>query len=280
VGARVEGNDKKENPLDFALWKQTEVGIKWSSPFGEGRPGWHTECVVMINNHFGGKIDIHGGGLDLKFPHHENEIAQAKAAFNHDIANYWIYNGMLDINGEKMSKSLGNELLAQDIVDKFGVNKTRWILLGSHYRAQLQFSEELLEQAEKELHKIYQALKQGGLKLALSDYQSEDYEASNYQTFLDCLNDDLNTPNAYAVIFETVKEINQALRLSEVDLANVAKKVNAVKMMLAILGITIDNMVLSQEDRALYAEWQKAKVEKNWEAADHYRQELMGKGII
>lgn len=110
VGSRVQENTLKENPLDFALWKKTDKGINWDSPFGSGRPGWHTECVVMINDHFNSKIDIHGGGMDLKFPHHENEIAQAKACFNHGLANYWMYNGMLNIDGEKMSKSLGNVL--------------------------------------------------------------------------------------------------------------------------------------------------------------------------
>jgi len=280
VGARVEENQAKENPLDFALWKKTAKGIKWQTVFGEGRPGWHTECVVMINNYFHTKIDIHGGGMDLKFPHHENEIAQAKAAYGHDLANYWLHNGMLNLAGEKMSKSLGNVLLAQDIVDQFGANKTRWILLSGHYREQLQFSDELIEQADSELQKISQALKQAGLKLALNDFDTTDYDEVNYASFLTCLNNDLNTANAYAVIFEVVKEINQLLRATTTDLGALAIKKNALLKMLDILGIEFAPFVLSAADKTLYEEWQKAKAAKDFEKADQLRSELTDKGIL
>ncbi|MBO7078315.1 MAG: cysteine--tRNA ligase, partial [Bacilli bacterium] len=138
-GARVEENDKKHNPCDFNLWKETEVGKKWDSPWGEGRPGWHTECVVMINDIFHGKIDIHGGGLDLKFPHHDNEIAQASVAFNNKIANYWMHNGRIDLAGEKMSKSLGNVIWAKDLVKEIGYGPYRLMILNVPYRQPMAF---------------------------------------------------------------------------------------------------------------------------------------------
>ncbi len=161
VGARIDENSKKENPLDFTLWKRTEEGIKWESPWSVGRPGWHTECVVMINKEFDGNhlIDIHGGGMDLKFPHHENEIAQSRAAYETGIANYWIHNGMVNIDGEKMSKSLGNVIWAKDMIEKIGGDTLRWLFLSSHYRSPLNINEEAIETAKKELNKVKTPLK-------------------------------------------------------------------------------------------------------------------------
>lgn len=161
VGARIDENTKKENPLDFTLWKKTEEGIQWDSPWSVGRPGWHTECVVMINREFQKHlIDIHGGGLDLKFPHHENEIAQSKTAYGTAIANYWVHNGMVNIDGEKMSKSLGNVVWAKDMIEKIGANTMRWMMLSAHYRAPLNINEESVETAQKELTKTLNTLKQ------------------------------------------------------------------------------------------------------------------------
>ena len=151
VGARIDENERKENPLDFTLWKQTDEGIQWDSPWSKGRPGWHTECVVMIHDVFEQPlIDIHGGGMDLKFPHHENEIAQARAAYGTPLANYWIHNGMIDINGVKMSKSLGNVRWAKDLIAEHGGNVIRWMMLSAHYRAPLNMSDESLETSHKE----------------------------------------------------------------------------------------------------------------------------------
>ena len=166
VGARIDENSKKENPLDFTLWKRTEEGIKWESPWSVGRPGWHTECVVMINKEFDGNhlIDIHGGGMDLKFPHHENEIAQSRAAYETGIANYWIHNGMVNIDGEKMSKSLGNVIWAKDMIEKIGGDTLRWLFLSSHYRSPLNINEEAIETAKKELNKVKTPLKQAYVK--------------------------------------------------------------------------------------------------------------------
>ena len=280
VGARIESNDAKKNPYDFALWKKTDKGIKWNSPWGEGRPGWHTECVVMINNNLGEKIDIHGGGVDLKFPHHENEMAQQEACHHNDLANYWLHNAMVNIDGEKMSKSLGNTLWAKDIVEELSTNLTRWLVSSVHYRKELNFSEETIETARKELDKVLGPIKQADIKLSLADYDVDgSYEEKYYRDFLDAMDDDMNTPNAYAVIFETIKNLNQCLRNKEVDYALVNSLRNTVIKMLEVLGISVDRIVLSEDDKEVFRAWNKAKSEKNFEEADKYRNILIEKGL-
>ncbi len=280
IGSRIEENSLKENPLDFALWKKTDKGISWDSPFGKGRPGWHTECVVMINNYFKRKIDIHGGGMDLKFPHHENEIAQAQACYNHGLANYWMYNGMLNIDGQKMSKSIGNVLWAKDIVQQIKANNTRWMLLSAHYRAPLNINDELVDQVEVELNKIYTALKLAWVKLSLNNYKGEKCLESSFQEFIKWMNDDLNTPNAYKVIFEMVKALNNSLRQREVDLNNVSQILNSLVKALEVLGISFEEVVLSEEDKEVYSSWVSAKTEKDFDKADGYRNILSQRGII
>ena len=229
VGARIEENDKKQSPLDFALWKKTDVGIKWNAPFGIGRPGWHTECVVMINKELGEKIDIHGGGKDLRFPHHENERAQSMLLKNSELANYWMHSGMIDIDGVKMSKSLGNFITAKDILRKVDPMVLRWFLLGTHYRADVNVSDEIIEASKTELNKVLNALKQGQVKLALVDYKSDEYNEDLFNKFLNEMEDDLNTPNAYGEVFEIVKHINQDIRVKEIDYSLLSKDINALK---------------------------------------------------
>ena len=160
VGARIEENDEKESPLDFTLWKKTDKGISWDSKWSNGRPGWHSECVVMIKDNFGGKIDIHGGGNDLKFPHHENEIVQSVAVDNHQLANYWLHNGMIYMDNEKMSKSLGNLRWAKDLIKEYGGNVIRMNLLSAPYRAPANFSTQTLQNSKKEVDKIIFTMKQ------------------------------------------------------------------------------------------------------------------------
>ncbi len=281
AGARIETNDQKKNPYDFALWKKTDMGIKWESPWGLGRPGWHTECVVMINNNLGDKIDIHGGGMDLKFPHHENEVAQHEALHGNSLANYWIHNAMVNIDGEKMSKSLGNTMWAKDVVDKLGTNLTRWLVSSVHYRKELNFSEETVETARKELDKVLSPLKQADIKAALADVAFTDaYDETAYRAFLDALDDDMNTPNAYAVIFETVKKLNQSLRQREVDFTVTGAYRNAVEKMLGILGITAEKIVLTEEDKDMFAKWNEAKKAKDFATADIYRAKLTERGLL
>lgn len=281
AGARIETNDQKKNPYDFALWKKTDMGIKWNSPWGEGRPGWHTECVVMINDNIGDCIDIHGGGMDLKFPHHENEAAQQEAMHGNTLANYWVHNAMVNIDGQKMSKSLGNTMWAKDVVLSLGTNLTRWLVSSVHYRKELNFSDETIETARKELDKVLTPLKQAYIKAALANYvMGDDYDKESYRAFLDCLDDDMNTPNAYAVIFETVKKLNQTLRQREIDFAQVALYRNAVEKMLNVLGIVVDKPVIGEAEKELFAKWNQAKAEKDFDSADKYRNELAEKGLL
>ena len=281
AGARIETNDQKKNPYDFALWKKTDMGIKWNSPWGEGRPGWHTECVVMINDNIGDCIDIHGGGMDLKFPHHENEAAQQEAMHGNTLANYWVHNAMVNIDGQKMSKSLGNTMWAKDVVLSLGTNLTRWLVSSVHYRKELNFSDETIETARKELDKVLTPLKQAYIKAALANYvMGDDYDKESYRAFLDCLDDDMNTPNAYAVIFETVKKLNQTLRQREIDFAQLTLYSNAVEKMLNVLGIVVDKPVIGETEKELFAKWNQAKADKDFDSADKYRNELAEKGLL
>lgn len=283
VGARIDENSKKENPLDFTLWKKTEEGIKWDSPWSVGRPGWHTECVVMINQEFGGEhtIDIHGGGMDLKFPHHENEIAQSRAAYDSPIANYWIHNGMVNIDGEKMSKSLGNVIWAKDMIAKIGGNVLRWVMLSAHYRAPLNINEEAIETAKKELNRVATAMKQAYVKLGLADVMmDETYDEKQLAPFLEAMQDDLNTPNAFAAVFETVKVLNQALRQRESDLQAVKALVRTLEKMMDVLGIELARLTMSEEDKQLHRQWKAAVKEKDFDTADQYRAKLIAKGIL
>ena len=280
AGARIEVNDGKKNPYDFALWKKTDKGIQWDSPWGKGRPGWHTECVVMINQNLGEYIDIHGGGMDLKFPHHENEAAQQECTHHNALANFWVHNAMINIDGQKMSKSLGNTLWAKDIVEKLGTNLTRWLMSSVHYRKELNFSEETVETARKELDKVLNPLRQVDIKSQLASASYDGYDEVSYRLFLDQLDDDLNTPNAYTVIFDTVKKINQGLRTKEPDWNTVIGLRNSVVKMLSVLGIVVDKVVLDEEDKALFTKWNEAKANKDWDGADQYRNALIAKGLM
>ena len=280
VGARIEENEGKESPLDFALWKKTDTGIKWQTRYSLGRPGWHTECVVMINKELGSLIDIHGGGKDLKFPHHENERAQSMAINNSPLANYWMHSGMIDIDGVKMSKSLGNFITAKDIMEKVDPMVLRWFLLSAHYRDDINVSDEIIQSNQVELNKVMTCLKQALVKLSLNDIKNDDYNVDLYEKFMEAMEDDLNTPNAYAVIFEIVKIINQKLREKEIDFDLLNKNTNSLKKCLDILGIAYQSINLNDEDKKIYKEWMLAKSEKNFEKADEYRKVLIDKGIL
>lgn len=281
VGARIESNIDKENPLDFVLWKKTEEGIQWEAPWGVGRPGWHTECVVMIHQEFGDMIDIHAGGQDLKFPHHENESAQNYALHGQDIANYWVHNAMLQIEGEKMSKSIGNVMWAKDFIEKLGANVTRWLLLSTHYRLVLNVSDETIEQSQKEVGRIEQALKNAYIALSrahkIVDGKAHEQELT---LFLDALKDDLNVANAQAILFESVKQLNQAMRLKDKDFQSIINLVITIESMLNILGIYITRISLTQEDKDLFDLWDSLKRNKDFEQADKIRDSLLEKGYL
>lgn len=281
VGARIEENVSKANPLDFVLWKKTDdAGIKWDSPWGKGRPGWHTECVVMIHDSFGSNIDIHAGGQDLKFPHHENESAQNYAMHDHDLANYWVHNAMLQIDGEKMSKSLGNVIWAKDYIERFGSNVTRWLLLSTHYRLILNISEDTINQALKEIERIEAVVKQVSIELELNGILDNNVDMALFESFLKPLQDDLNVANAQVILFDTIKQLNQALRTKDKDYSRLAVLLNTFEKMLDILGIEVKRMTLSDEDKALFSNWDQAKKTKDFETADTIRKALQEKGYL
>lgn len=280
VGARIEENDLKESPLDFALWKKTEEGIKWPTRYSIGRPGWHTECVVMINKELGSLIDIHGGGKDLKFPHHENERAQSMAINESELANYWVHSGMIDINGVKMSKSLGNFITAKDILSKVDPMVLRWFLLATQYRDDVNVSDEIIESSKAELTKIITAYKQACVKLEVNDIKVAGVDKDAYKRFMDAMADDLNTPNAYAVIFEVVKNINQLVRVKEINFEALGKEVNTLVRCMNVLGILLPDMTMSDDDKKMYQEWMDAKSVKDFKKADELRTQLSQKGIL
>ena len=242
VGARIDENEKKENPLDFTLWKETTEGIKWDSPWSKGRPGWHTECVVMIQDVF--------------------------------------KKTLIDIHGIKMSKSLGNVWWAKDLIANHGGNLTRWLMISTHYRAPLNLNEEAFSTSKKELDKIAAAYKQACVKLALSNAKETTAFDETYTSFIDALNDDLNTPNAISVVYEVVKKINQAVRQREIDVENLAVLVHTLEKMLYILGIEFDKITMSEEDKEMYQNWRSAVKEKDFETADTLRAALIEKGIL
>ena len=279
VGARIEENLKKESPLDFTLWKKTDVGIQWDSPWGKGRPGWHTECCVMINSIFDGKIDIHGGGFDLKFPHHENEIAQAKAHDHNKIANVWMHNGFVNFGEEKMSKSLGNVVLAKDAIAKYGGNVMRWLILSTHYRAPVSFTEETVQSASNELQKIQKAYNQLAVAIQLEngDLKSKELRVDD---FVKALADDLNTSNALAAVFETVKQANVELRKRPVNLQEISGIFASLSAMLNVLGIKFEMPVLTPELRKIYEQYLDLKAQKRFEESDKLRDVLIQHQII
>ena len=279
VGARIEEKRKKESPLDFVLWKKTDVGIKWDSPWGEGRPGWHTECCVMINSIFGGKIDIHGGGFDLKFPHHENEIAQAKAHDHNKIANYWMHNGFVNFGNEKMSKSLGNVVLAKDAIAKFGGNVMRLLILSTHYRAPVSFTEDTATSAKNELDKIQKLYNQLAVKLQINhgNMNSKDVRIDK---FLAAMADDLNTSNAITELFEMVKLGNVELRKNPANLQELESIWASLNAMLFVLGIRLDCPNLTPELEKTYLDYLSLKAEKRFEESDKLRDILIKEHII
>lgn len=281
VGARIDENSKKESPLDFTLWKHTDIGIKWDSPWSKGRPGWHTECVVMINSLFkNGHIDIHGGGFDLKFPHHENEIAQSEAINHHAIANYWMHNGFININNEKMSKSLGNVVTAHDALKKYGGNSVRLLLISTHYRAPVNFSEDLLLTNAKELTKITNVMKQLAVLLQLNDIGLDGKCATYIEPFLNALADDLNTANALSELYNVIRQANQAMRTKEVDLKLLEQLFATIRDEVSILGLNIAYPTLNNDDKKLLIEYNLAKANKDYATSDSIRSKLIERNIL
>lgn len=272
---------KKESTTDFALWKKTDEGIQFDTPWSKGRPGWHTECVVMINKLFkDGKIDIHGGGQDLKFPHHENEIAQSMAYNGHPIANYWMHNQMINIDGEKMSKSLGNVLWAKDLIVEFGCNVFKWLMLSTHYRNPLNMTDDVIAGVRKEVSKVENATKNASLYLQVNHVPAHDYKKETVDAMVNALEDDLNTSLALTQVLDQVKVLNQVMRVREKDNDVIATEYATLVKMGDVLGFLFEGTKLSEEDIALYEEWNAYKKEKNFDEADRVRKELTERGIL
>jgi len=281
VGARIDENSAKESPLDFALWKKTNEGISWDSPWSKGRPGWHTECCVMIDTIFPKHyIDIHGGGYDLKFPHHENEIAQSEATHGNKIAKYWMHNAFINFGNEKMSKSLGNVVFAKDMIAEFGGAVTRLVILSAHYRQPVNFTDETVNNAKVEVNKIQMALKQAALLLQVNDIDLSKGKATYIDNFVNSLADDLNTANALMEMFNVVKEINALVRTKDADLNKLNDLFKTLLDMLKVMGLPLKYVEMSNSDKKTYQNYIISKNNKDFEASDCYRKILIDKGIM
>ena len=281
VGARVEENSQKESPLDFALWKKTEEGIKWDSPWGKGRPGWHTECCVMIDTIFpGDHIDIHGGGYDLKFPHHENEIAQAEATHHSKIAHFWMHNAFINFGNEKMSKSLGNVVLAKDMIAQYSGLVTRLVILNAHYRQAVNFTEETVREAQQEAQKMQMAYKQAALKLQSNKINIEEGKPTYIGKFIEALANDLNTANALAELYNVLKEINQQIRTKETDFKVLNDLFKTLTDMFYVLGLDITYVKFDDNISRLYEEYLQSKENKDFAKSDEIRKLLTTKGVM
>ena len=281
VGARIEENSQKESPLDFALWKKTDKGINWPSPWGNGRPGWHTECTVMIDKIFPSHyIDIHGGGYDLKFPHHENEIAQSEATHGNKIANLWMHNAFINFGNEKMSKSLGNVVYAKDLIAKVGGAVTRLVILSTHYRQPVNFTEDTVNAAVSEIQKMKMVNKQMALKLQAADIDLSKGQPTYINEFLNALSDDLNTANALTHLYDTIKLANQEIRNREIDYNKLLDLFKSINDMFYVLGLDIPYVKMDDNDKKLYQNYLKSKENKEFDLSDKLRQELIEKGIM
>lgn len=292
-GARIQVDELKKDPIDFALWKSAKEGEPyWESPWGKGRPGWHIECSAMAGRYLGKTIDIHCGGQDLIFPHHENEIAQSECANGVKFANYWLHNGYINVNSQKMSKSLGNFFTVREIAEKYGYEPIRYLMISSHYRSPINFSEEIIMQCKSALERLYNFKE--NLNFAIKN-ASEASDCENpidlkkYKNrFIQEMDDDLNTADALGVMFEYVKEVNLKV-LSKTD---VCKKVlteilDLFSEMADVLGILYNkelkpnyNPLDVNEIENLIREREAARKEKNWKRADEIRDELKSKNVI
>lgn len=288
AGARIEIGEQKEHPMDFALWKAAKPGeISWDSPWGKGRPGWHIECSAMNLAELGEQIDIHGGGNDLIFPHHENEIAQSESYTGKEFSRYWIHNGMLQLGGEKMSKSLGNIISIKEFLSKRSSDVMRMLVLNGTYRAPLMFNDDTLDAAEKNVERLKSALKPASPSasgLVGDAFSVLDATRVTAQTnFTEAMDSDFNTAGAVAALFELVKAINTARDngATDVQLAPVQK---VFRELTGVLGLTLEDKKGSGEQdaqvEALIAERTEARKQKNWARSDELRDQLKAMGVV
>ncbi len=287
LGHRIQIDSHKEDPKDFVLWKPAKANEpSWDSPWGMGRPGWHIECSAMSKAILGNNIDIHCGGIDLQFPHHENEIAQSEACNDCKFSNYWLHTGAIRIDNEKMSKSLGNFFTIRDILEQHNAEAVRFFLLSSHYRSPINYSESLLEQAQIKVTKLYTALE----NINLENYTAETNNSEFFIKFTQAMNDDFNTANALAVLFDLAKQLNISKKLDS-NQAQTQNLAYQLKNLGNILGILQQNPsdylrykatedITETEINELITKRNNAKKEKNFALADEIRVELESKNII
>ena len=289
-GARIAIGEVKEDPLDFALWKarKEESEIAWESPWGMGRPGWHIECSTMAKKHLGDTIDIHGGGQDLTFPHHENEIAQSEACNGVPFAHYWMHNGYINVDGKKMSKSLNNFFTVRDIRENYSGDVIRFFLLSGHYRSPINFSDVLMEQSKQGYERIATAietlefLKTNGSDEAMADEAAKIASLDKHrEKFIEVMDDDLNTADGIAAIFELVSEINLDVKdgASKSFAEEALKRIKELTEVLGLFGGEDEEEGLGDDIQALIDERQAARKEKNWARADEIRDQLAAMGI-
>ena len=307
LGARIDVSEIKKNPMDFALWKKKKKEGEpfWESPWGQGRPGWHIECSAMAKKYLGDTFDIHGGGQDLVFPHHENEIAQSKCAYHGNFANYWLHNGFIQINGDKMSKSLGNFFLLREILEKFSGNVVRLFILSTHYRKPINFSFENMEDTKKALQNIVKSMNK--FEAIIGKYKNEktaDIKNLDFsqkidefdKKFEDAMDEDMNTPQALATIFDQIRETNKFISVNKDELstiyAEIEKSYESLKIKIGnVFGIEIEmensakeedgeNMELTKKLIELLIKLRsEARSEKNFKLSDEIRDELKGLGV-
>ncbi|GAA0513644.1 cysteine--tRNA ligase [Tatumella terrea] len=284
AGARVEVADVKKNPMDFVLWKMSKADEPgWASPWGEGRPGWHIECSAMNCKQLGEHFDIHGGGSDLMFPHHENEIAQSTCAHGGEYVNYWMHSGMVMVDREKMSKSLGNFFTVRDVLAHYDAETVRYFLMSGHYRSQLNYGEDNLKQARSALERLYTALRN-------TDPSAVPAEGAEFeQRFREAMDDDFNTPEAYSVLFDMAREVNRLKAEDPAAAEGVAAKLRQLSGVLGLLQqdpeVFLQSAAGSNDDEvaeieALIVMRKEARETKNWAQADIARDKLNELGII
>jgi len=284
AGARVDVNDVKENPFDFVLWKAAKAGeVSWSSPWGEGRPGWHIECSAMTKCCLGNHFDIHGGGPDLPFPHHENEIAQSEAANGETFVNYWLHAGAVRVNKEKMSKSLGNFFTIREVLAKYPAETIRYLLTSSHYRSQIDYAEDALVEAQSALDRLYTAMDQLSLEQGVS------LAGPHLERFNAAMDDDFNTREAIAVLFDMAREVNRLKRDGNAAAAKLASQMRGLGNILGLLELNPQAYLKGEANEGdfpdaeidvLVAQRNEAKANRNFALSDQIRDQLKDAGVV